>query len=102
MPKTTARKSIVIARPDHSTKLVVIGEQNKAIFWEETPVETLLKAYAHVYRVICKEIYSDEKFICEYCGIVQSMAEFSGIVVTPEKPKSCCMSCAGRGDIAES
>lgn len=59
------KKSIVIARVDNTLKLVIVGEETSAEFIEDTAVATLMKAYAFIYKLICKELYIDEIFKCD-------------------------------------
>lgn len=95
------KKSLVIVRPDDSLKLIVIGEEGVATFQETTPVETLLKTYAYIYRMICDDLYSDETFTCHFCDINFSMTRFSGVVMDVGKLLATCDNCAAAGDDSE-
>jgi hypothetical protein len=87
------KKSIVVARPDDSTKLVVIGEDETREFQETHSLETLLKAYAFIYKLICKELYNDQAFNCCFCSQDQTMEQFAGMVVTDNGLLAACNAC---------
>lgn len=95
------KKSLVIARPDNSLKLIVIGETGAVTFQETTPVETLLKTYAYIYRTICSDLYNDETFTCHFCDINFSMTKFSGVVMDTGKLLATCDNCAVAGEGSE-
>ena len=92
-----ATKTIVIARVDSTPKLVIVTDDKKGEFDESTAMETFIKAYAGIYKAICMELYSDQKFLCSHCGLLLYFTKFSGIVVGGDgAPEYLCLKCAGK------
>lgn len=94
--KMKATKTIVIARVDSTPKLVIVTDDKKGEFLENTAMETFIKAYAGIYKAICMELYADQKFLCSYCDLHLYFTRFSGIVMGGEgSPDYLCLKCAG-------
>lgn len=91
-----AKKSIVICTTDNTHKLTVIGVKEVVIFNEPRAVQTLIKAYAHIYKLICKDLLNEHKFTCSLCNITLYMDKFSGVVMTrnPDELLLSCMKCS--------
>lgn len=93
--KMKATKTIVVARIDDTPKLVIVTDDKKGEFLEATAMETFIKAYAGIYKAICMELYSDQKFLCSHCDLLLYFTHFSGIVMGGEGvPEYLCLKCA--------
>ena len=92
-----ATKSIIICRTDDTNRITIITDKKKGSFSEPTAMATFIKAYAGIYKAICMELYSDQKFLCSDCGLHLYFTHFSGIVLGGSKePETLCLKCAAK------
>ena len=91
-----AKKSIVICTTDDTHKLTIIGEEKVVVFNEPLAVQTLIKAYAHIYKLICKDLLNEHKFTCSFCKLILHMEKFSGVVMRSDSNELLlsCIKCS--------
>ncbi len=87
-----AKKSIIICTTDSTHKLTVIGESKQVEFNEPLVVQTLIKAYAYIYKLICKDLLGNHKFTCSFCNLILHMEKFAGVIMT-SSPGDVLISC---------
>lgn len=93
-----AKKSIIICTTDDTHKLTIISESKQVIFDEPLAIQTLIKAYAHIYKLICRDLLNEHKFTCSFCNLILYMEKFAGVIMTndPENVLISCIKCMER------
>jgi len=92
-----ATKSIIICRTDDTHRITIVSDKKKGSFFEPTAIETFVKAYAGIYKAICIELYSDQKFLCSHCTLLLYFTQFSGIILGGDgAPEYVCLKCAAK------